>query len=361
MSDFNQNCSVIGAGVIGLMTAWLLSKRGYKVTVYDQAGAFSGSSWAGGGIISPVPPWGYPPAVNKLVINSLSAYPSMLAELQQISGVDSEFISDGLLYLGPFDANSEQWRKTHVNAIDIGQLCDWLPGSPALPVWWFKSVAQVRNPRLGQSLLKAVIKQGVCVHQHAPVRRLLTQNQRVIAIELDSKEQIYCDQVVLAAGAWSDSILTNSGLPILGVKPLRGQMLLWKGPPGLLAHMVTGGGKYLIPRRDGHILGGSTVEDVGFDETCTDRAQNEIQTTCQTMFPAITELPLIQKWSGLRPAIDREVPVIGPMPGITGLWLNTGHFRNGLGMAPASAQLLCDQLSGDVPAIDAQPYSVASI
>ncbi len=361
MSDFKQNCSVIGAGVIGLMTAWLLCKRGYKVTVYDQAEAFSGSSWAGGGIISPVPPWGYPSAVNELVINSLSMYPSMLAELQQISGVDSEFINNGLLYLGPFDASSDQWRKTHANAIEVGQLCDWLPDSPGLPVWWFRNVAQVRNPRLGQALLKAVTKQGVCVYQHSPVRRLLIQNQRVTAFQLDSGEQINCDQVILAAGAWSDTILANSDLPTLGVRPLRGQMLLWKGAPGLLAHMVTGGGKYLIPRRDGHILGGSTVEDAGFDETCTDTAQSEIQAACQTMFPAIAQLPLVQKWSGLRPAIDREVPVIGPMPGIRGLWLNTGHFRNGLGMAPASAQLLCDQLSGDTPSIDGQPYFAANL
>lgn len=358
MSDFKHNCSVIGAGVIGLMTAWLLRKRGYTVAVYDQADAFSGSSWAGGGIISPVPPWSYPQAVSDLVANSLLMYPDLLNELQQISGVDSEFINDGLLYLGPFDASSERWRNAHPDRVETGQLCEWLPGSSALPAWWFRNIAQVRNPRLGQALLKSAVMQGICVHQHSPVQQLLTQNGQINGIQLASGERHSCDQVILAAGAWSDGILANSDLPTLGVRPLRGQMLLWKADPGALPHMVTGNGKYLIPRRDGHILGGSTVEDVGFDETCTDTAQIEIQAACEAMFPAIAKLPLVAHWSGLRPAIDRETPVIGPMPGISGLWLNTGHFRNGLGMAPASAQLLCDQLTGEKPALDLPPYAM---
>lgn len=356
MSDFKNNCSVIGAGVIGLMTAWMLNRRGWRVTVYDQARAFSGSSWAGGGLISPVPPWGYPVPVRRLVSHSLQLYPSLLQELHQISGVDAEYIHDGLLYFGPFDEASEPWRSEHADQVEVGRLSDWLDGAPDTPAWYFRNVAQVRNPRLGQALLQACCDRGIEIIEHAPVQRLNLKGGEVAGLELASGEQHAAGQVVLAAGAWSDLILNNTGLPGLGVKPLRGQMLLWKGAPGLLPHVVTGNGRYLIPRKDGHILGGSTVEDVGFDTGCTDDAQDRIQAACHAMFPPLAELPLIQRWSGLRPAIDREVPVIGAFPQITGLWINTGHFRNGLGMAPASAQLLSDLMNGRQPALDAQPF-----
>ncbi len=361
MPDFQHNCSVIGAGVIGLLTAWELQKKGFQVTVYDQAEAFSGSSWAGGGIISPVPPWQYPEAVQQLVVRSLELYPSLLAEIQQASGIDSEYVQNGLLYCGPFDERSEKWRLRMQAEIELGSLSDWLTGSPDIPVWRFRHAAQLRNPRFGQALIKAATAAGVSIHQHAPIKRLQLKGNKLTGLLLESDQLIKTDQVVLAAGAWSDVILANSHLPLLGVKPVRGQMLLWKGPPGLLPLMVSGHGKYLIPRNDGLILGGSTVEAVGFDTSSTTAAEAEIALACRELFPPVDSLPLVRQWSGLRPAIDREIPVIGDMPGIRGLWLNTGHYRNGLGMAPASVKLLVGMMTGSYSRIGCQAYAMPAV
>ncbi len=358
MSDFQNNYSVIGAGVMGLTTAWFLQQQGYQVTVYEQAQAFSGSSWAGGGIISPVPPWNYPLAVRQLIAQSLSDYPSLLADLQRASGIDSEFVQTGLLYCGPFDAASEQWRSKCADSVEPGSLSDWLPSAPDMPVWWFRHAAQLRNPKFGQALTRAVMARGVKVYPQATVKRLLVKTNRVKGLLLDSGQRIHTEQVVLAAGAWCDNILANSGLPLLGVKPIRGQMLLWKGKPGMLSHILSGYGKYLIPRKDGYILGGSTVEDVGFDLANTDAAHAEIIAGCRKMYPAIDDLPLVRQWSGLRPGIDREIPVIGPMPGLAGLWINAGHYRNGLGMAPASAQLLVDLITGSDSSFAHENYAM---
>ncbi len=343
---------------MGLMTAWMLRRQGWQVTVYDQAEAFAGSSWAGGGIISPVPPWSYPLPVRQLVAASLRQYPELVAELHGSSGIDPELIRAGLLYLGPFDDAGEDWRSRNAAQLQVGRLNDWLPGAADLPAWQFTNVAQVRNPRLGQALLQAAIRQGVVVHQHSPVRRIHLQAGQVTGLELRSGELQPCRHTVLAAGAWSDIILRNSGLAGLGIKPLRGQMLLWQAPPGCLTHMVTGHGKYLIPRRDGHILGGSTVEDVGFDNATTAAALDEIQHACRQMFPLLKELTLVRQWSGLRPAIAGDIPVIGPMPDTQGLWLNTGHYRNGLGMAPASCELLVSLMTGTKCPLRHEPYAM---
>lgn len=359
MSSSKGNCSVIGAGVIGLMSAWFLSARGWKVTVYDRAQAFSGSSWAGAGIISPMPPWGYPPAVQSLVEHSLQLYPALLGQFESESGIDPEYLASGVLYLGPFDQDSQQWREENPGEIEVGCLSDWLPSEQKQTSWYFKDTMQLRNPRLGQSLLKACIKQGVRVIQDAAVEQILLADDQLSGLLLSNGEQHLCTQVVLAAGAWSDHILSQSGLPPLGVRPLRGQILLWKGEPGLLTHMMYNNGCYLIPRQDGHILGGSTVEDVGFDLRTTSLAEQNIKAGCVAMFPALAELPLVEHWSGLRPYIEGEIPVVGKQQSVEGLWIHTGHYRNGLGMAPASAHLLADLMTGQTPLLDPKPYQIS--
>jgi len=336
---------VAGAGAIGMLTAWYLHQLGMQVCVLEQNQPFSGSSWAGGGILSPVPPWHYPAEVDALVHASLQLYPALVEQLQTMSGVALDHVVTGLLYTGPFDAAAEPWRLHHADRIECGQLSDWQAECDQRPAWLLKQVAQLRNPRLGKALLAACQLCGIKVLPDHEVTDIQPGRSRRLTVACGKGGMLSADDVVIAAGAWTDSLLQRCGLSGFGIKPLRGQMLLLQGLPGQLQYIVSGNGKYLIPRPDGLILCGSTVEDVGFDSGVTEAAQEEILHDCVALYPPARDMPLLQQWSGLRPGIADDIPVICEHPQLAGVWINSGHYRNGLGMAPASAQRLAQQIA----------------
>lgn len=138
--------------------------------------------------------------------------------------------------------------------------------------------------------------------------------------------------------------------------PVLGQMLLYRMEPGWLTTMVLHKGRYAIPRRDGHVLVGSTLEQRGFDKAVTAEAQRELRAAAEQMLPALRDVAPVRQWAGLRPGAPDGVPLMGRVPGHEKLWLCAGHFRNGLVLSPASAQLMADLLLGREPAIDPVPY-----
>jgi len=164
------------------------------------------------------------------------------------------------------------------------------------------------------------------------------------------------DAVVLAAGAWSGQLLATLGLE-LPVEPVKGQMILYRGEPAFLSSMVLAKGRYAIPRRDGHILIGSTLEHAGFDKTPSDEALASLRASAEELIPALAGMEPVNHWAGLRPGSPQGIPFIGEVPGHHGLWLNTGHYRNGLVLAPASCQLLADLMQTRQPIIEATPYA----
>lgn len=177
-------------------------------------------------------------------------------------------------------------------------------------------------------------------------------------MEMLSSVEIRGDKVLLAAGAWSGELLKPLGLE-LPVVPVKGQMILYKCAADFLPRMVLAKGRYAIPRRDGHILIGSTLEHSGFDKTPTDEAQESLRASAAELLPELADMQPVAHWAGLRPGSPEGIPYIGPVPGFDGLWLNTGHYRNGLVLAPASCRLLADLMSGREPIIDPAPYAPA--
>ena len=142
----------------------------------------------------------------------------------------------------------------------------------------------------------------------------------------------------------------------LPVEPVKGQMLLYRMAPGWLPSIVMARGRYAIPRRDGHILIGSTLEYEGYDKRTTDEALASLRASAQALLPDLAQQSPVAQWAGLRPGSPDGVPYIGPVSSLPGLWLNTGHFRNGLVLAPASCRLLADLLLQRSPEIDPTPY-----
>lgn len=362
MTDF----VIVGGGIIGLMTARELVASGAEVTVVERGELGRESSWAGGGILSPLRPWQQPDAVTRLVQWGQRVYPSLTQQLFEETKVDPEWSRCGMLMLDEdVDqvAAAMQWSARQRSALEI------LPpegvvakasglGFGAGGLWW-PDIAQLRNPRLMQALKVSLHLRGVNLLEHTGVKSLIKENDRVVGVET-AHECLPAGAVIVASGAWSEGLLGKLGI-FLDVEPVRGQILLYKAEPELLSCIVAHEEHYLIPRRDGHVLVGSTVEHAGFDKSTTASARERLEGIAARLLPALKDYPVVHHWAGLRPGSCSGVPVIGPHPAYEGLYINTGHFRNGLSLAPGSARLMADLILHRPPSLDPTPYLPAMV
>jgi glycine oxidase len=228
---------------------------------------------------------------------------------------------------------------------------------PARRVLWLPEVAQIRNPRLIRALRADLQRRGVALSEQTAVFGIERRADRISGVRTDSG--IFgADAVVVAAGAWSARVLQAIEIRI-GVSPVRGQMLLYSSTPGTIRHILLAADHYVIPRRDGRVLAGSTVEEVGFNKQTTPDARNELRLAAESLVPKLACCKIERHWSGLRPGSAHEIPYICAVPGIQGLYLNTGHFRNGLLLAPASARLMADLILGRCSEFDTNPYALS--
>ncbi|MBS7663930.1 glycine oxidase ThiO [Pseudomonas lalucatii] len=355
---------VVGAGAIGLLSARLLAEAGAEVCLVDQSVTGGESSWAGGGIVSPLYPWRYSAAVTALAHWSQDYYPRLGEKLRHDSGVDPEVHVTGLYWLDLEDeAAALAWAARMQRPLLSVPIETVRRAVPALASGFSRAlhmpdVANVRNPRLVKALRLALLAMpNVTLHERCAVTGFIREADRVCGVRTAGGD-IRADRVVVAAGAWSGELLKGLGIE-LPVEPVKGQMILYKCAEDFLPSMVLAKGRYAIPRRDGHILIGSTLEHAGFDKTPTEAALASLRASAEALLPALAEAELVGHWAGLRPGSPEGVPFIGRVPGYEGLWLNCGHYRNGLVLAPASCRLLADLLLDRTPIIDPAPYAPA--
>ncbi|MHA6495303.1 glycine oxidase ThiO [Pseudomonas borbori] len=355
---------VVGGGVIGLLSAGALHSATRAVDVLESSVLGVESSWAGGGIISPLYPWRYSPAVTALAHWSQDFYPRLGEQLFAQTGIDPEVQATGLYWLDLKDeADALAWAAREGRSLRSVEMAAVHQAVPALARGFERAVqmadvANVRNPRLVKAL-RAALQQmpNVTLHEQCAVTGFIRDGERVVGVRT-AEGDMRADRVVVAAGAWSGELMKTLGLE-LPVVPVKGQMILYKCAEDFLPSMVLAKGRYAIPRRDGHILIGSTLEHAGFDKTPTDEALQSLKASAVELLPALAEAEVVGHWAGLRPGSPEGIPFIGPVPGHEGLWLNCGHYRNGLVLAPASCQLLADLLLEREPIIDPAPYAPA--
>ncbi len=372
----DSNTLIIGGGIIGLLTARELVKNGQSVTVLEKnKGAGLESSWAGGGILSPLYPWRYPDAVTALSAYGHSKYPKLAADLFRSTGVDPEYLRSGHLVLNTEDyEQANKWSKefcrrisykkktrffTKINHKEIASIEPEVAES-FLNAFWFPAIGQVRNPCLMKSLIKDLIQRGVKIITRASVEKINTAAGKVVSVDTSLGKK-NAENYLVAAGAWSASLLKDTGLS-LDVEPVRGQMILFKAEPGRLRKIIMNNGKYLIPRKDGHILAGSTLEYVGYNKEITDSAYNELWQAAVEMVPFLKNAPVVNQWAGLRPGSTNGIPTIDRHPEFGNLVICTGHFRNGvilgLGSARIAAGLLEDSDLNKSIISSGSPYSL---
>ncbi len=356
------DCVVVGGGLIGMLSARQMKLEGRSVLLLDQGSLGAESSWAGGGILSPLYPWRYADAVSRLAAYSASHYHSLAQTLMQESGIDPEWTQSGLLMLDSDEKTQAQaWAQQFAVELQILERKSIEALEPALATQtnealFLPSVAQLRNPRLVKALKASLQYHQIDVSEHEAANTIEQKNGRVVAVNT-ARRRIPTETVIITAGAWSAALLAQAGIQV-EVEPVRGQMLIYKAVPELIRHIILDQGHYLIPRRDGRILIGSTLEYVGYDKSTTEQARQQLSTRAVELLPALVQYQIEKHWSGLRPGSPSGIPYIGCHADTEGLYFNCGHFRYGVILGLASVQLLHELIHGRKPILDPAPYAL---
>ena len=342
--------AIIGAGVVGLGIAWRLAQRGVRVTVFDRGAVGSGASHAAAGMLAACAE--AEPGEEALVALgrlAQAAWPSFAAELEQATGIDVELRREGTLVVALTADDQARLRHQLAFQKSLGLPLDWISALEARrreP--HFAAIAgalfspedhQVENRKLTAALRAAAVGAGALIREHVAVEQVLASRDRVTGVRLADGSEIAAGTVVLAAGAWSRAI---AGIPaplLPPVRPVKGQTLALRMDPAapLLSHVVWGPNVYLVPRRDGRLIIGATVEEKGFDTTLTAGGVLSLLEAAWRIVPAIEELPVHEMWVGHRPGSRDDAPILGPGP-LDGLVYATGHHRNGILLAPVTAE-----------------------
>lgn len=350
---------IIGAGISGLLTGLFLRRKGIQVTIIDQGDIARESTWAGAGILSSLLPWNYGGAVNMLVERGRRMWPALAAELAEETGIDPEYWACGMLVLAPEKPKEAKawchdhgWEFTEPAPAGVLRHChSQLADRHSL---WLPEVAQARNPRIARALETACRQAGISIHPRTAVTHLEFANG-IVEYAHSKAGNITARHYVVAAGAWSNTCLGERALGV-SIEPVRGQILLYETGPGELTCTVYHGGKYIVPRKDGHVLVGSTLETVGFDKHNTEAACQELQAFALDTIPNLARAKLVRQWAGLRPGSKDNVPTISRHPEIGNLFINSGHFRYGVTMGPAAAEMLAEIITDQPTTLDATAY-----
>jgi len=351
-SPFRPKTVVIGAGVIGLGIAWRLAQAGCRVTVYDRGEAGRGASWAAAGMLAAaVETEPGEETLLPLALESQLLWPDFASEIEALSGIEVGYRDEGTMVVALNRDDAEQLRFTYEFQTGLGLDLEWLSGTearrrephlrPGIP----GAVAsprdhQVDNRLVARALTIATQRTGAVLHEHCRVREVEIVGGHACAVVTDRGREP-ADIVVLAAGAWSREI---GGIPpayLPPVRPIKGQMLALRMDPSapLLRHVIWLPNGYLVPRNDGRLIVGGTVEERGFDTSLTAGGLLTLIEGAWRAVPTIEELPIAETWVGFRPGSRDDAPMLGPS-GIEGLVIATGHHRNGILLTPVTAAVV---------------------
>lgn len=342
--------AIIGAGVVGLGIAWRLAGRGARVTVFDKGAAGAGASHAAAGMLAAcLEAEPGEEALTALGRESQRRWPAFAAELQQLTGIDIGLRTEGTLAVAL--TSDDQARLAHLLPFQrsLGLPLEWISAAetrrrePHLATRlagavWSPEDHQVDNRKLAGALRAAAERAGAVIREHTAVDSITVEGPRVTGVVLADGTRVPADVVVLAAGAWSAAVRGLDPALRPPVRPVKGQMmaLAMDAAHPLLTHVVWAPGVYLVPRRDGRLLVGATVEDKGFDASLTAGGILSLLEAAWRAVPAIEELPIAETWVGFRPGSRDDAPILGPAP-VAGLVYATGHHRNGILLAPVTA------------------------
>jgi glycine oxidase len=350
---------IVGGGVIGLSCAWRLAQRGASVAVVERSSPPAGATRVAAGMLAPVGELTFgEPELLKLTLAAAERYPAFVAELEAASGTASGYTRCGALHVALDRDEAAELRRVHQLQRLLGLGAEWLPPrrcrelEPALTPSFNGGVHSpgeaVVDPRaLTATLLRALEAEGAGLRLETEVTEAQIEGDRIAGVRTDAGEELRAPAVVLATGAWSGQAqwLPERGRP--PVRPVKGQILELRARDGRppCERIVASERVYLVPRPDGRLIVGATVEEQGFDTTVTAGGVHELLREAYRLLPEVAEMELVEAAAGLRPGTPDNLPLVGPAP-LDGLLWATGHYRNGILLAPLAAEMLADRLEG---------------
>lgn len=350
---------IIGGGVIGLSIARALALRGIRDVLLIERGSLGAeSSWAAAGMLAPQAEANRAHEFFELTCRSRDLYPAFAESLFAETGIDIELDSAGTLYLAFTDEDvldidrRYEWQNAAglpIEKLSAGEVIKREPciSKGVRAALEFPLDTQVENRRLLNALVAANERLGVRLQTETEVMGLSLTRDRVTGVET-SRGAISANSVVIAAGAWSSQIALDKSLPDLRIKPVRGQMLCFQPEIPLSRQVIYSPRGYIVPRRDGRLLAGSTTEQAGFDKQVTAAGTQSILSAAGEISARILLLPVTDSWAGLRPRAGDTLPVLGPCAEIGGLHYATGHYRNGILLAPVTGELIAASIVDQV-------------
>lgn len=353
---------VVGAGIIGSLAAWRLAQKGLSVALVDAGSPGQQATAAAAGILSPLAEATASGSFVKLMHLSLQRYPTMIAELTKESGMDMQYHISGALQVAR-EEDREQLRHRYtwqeplgaqwVDQTELKKLEPHLIGYSA--AIYDPTESQVHPPLLVQAAVRAALARGVTPYFGSPVRSLVTHNDTVQGVALPSQDLLARHGVVIAAGAWSGLVtdLLQHRLPVV---PIRGQVISVKQDQQVFRHIIFHGHTYLVPKRDGRLVVGATEDVAGFDSRVTTKGLSRLSEILQSFGLSESNVYVERVWAGLRPKSADGLPVLGPWPGRKGLYLATGHYRNGVLLSVLTADIISGWATGQPDPMDLTPF-----
>jgi len=348
---------IVGGGVIGLSCAWRLAQRGARVAVLERGEPGCGATGVAAGMLAPVGELTFgEPELLELTLAAARLYPEFVAELEEASGESTGYEQLGAMHIALDGDEAAQLRRVHDLQRSLDLEAEWLPPrkcrdlepglTPSFHGGVFAAGEAAVDPReLTAALQRAAQAKGVEVMTGSEVIEGVVQGERLNGLRTRDRE-LFAETIVLASGAWSGAAkwLPEEARP--PVRPVKGQVLELRRrdgePPA--RHILASERVYLVPRPDGRLIVGATVEEMGFDTAVTAGGVHELLREAYRLLPDVAEMELLDAISGLRPGTPDNLPFVGP-GAIDGLILATGHFRNGILLAPLAAQTVADLLS----------------
>ena len=319
---------IIGGGIVGCITAIKLKENGYDVTVVDKSVVGEESSAAGAGILFPLMPWNYESRVYQLSSGASGFYKNLSEKLIMGGFGDPEFIESGMICIEPSDKRVVvQWAIKNNFKIN-----EYLFNNR--PSFEIENVAQLNPKKLMISLKHYIKALGIKLIENCNLKKIQKKTNYLNGWPTDKNDLIEGDIFIITAGAWSSQIINNNSDEIY---PVRGQLIKFKKTSINLDKILYSENFYLLQRKCGEIVAGSTIENVGFDNTTTIQAAYDLKEKTISLVPELKDLEPYEQWAGLRPGIKKNIPLIKKDKFYKNIYINSGHYRYGITMAPKSA------------------------
>ena len=362
------DAAIIGGGVIGASIAFELAAEKLRVVVLDRQQPGQEASWAAAGMLSPAPDSPRDIPLVPLGNESLKLYPRFVESVEEASGKSVAYAREGAIefFLAP-DAEAERDRMVseckHVGvaaepiSLDVARAWEKSINPDACAAAWLPEEGTVEPRLLMDALLAACAHRGVEIRSNCAVNGLLRERDRCTGV-VAGTEQIAAAHTIVTAGAFSRQISGENELlsRYAPTRPVRGQMLSLRSDDVSLRRVVRCERGYLVPHRDGRIVAGSTSEDAGFEKRVTPAGMRRVLEAALSLCPGLAGAEIVETWCGLRPGTPDDLPILGPTD-VEGLWIASGHYRNGILLAPVTAKLLREWITAGRANFDARAFS----